>query len=154
MLPFKQPQETLLGAAVWVTLLSGAVLPGPDAGLAALLPHPCSHSWCLPLHWTHESATSGSTWFPLSPLAGGPEALLATSTLVPMDTLHSQTGGCSEQMVAGSGWGTGWGTWELPSTLQPPFPLLPTHWTHTHTQTHTHTHTHTHTEKRFSLDPA
>ena len=155
MLTFKQPQEILLGAAVWATLLSGAFLLGPDAGLSVLMPHPCSHSgWPpTPLN-THESVTFGSTWFPLSPLAGGPEALLATSTLVPMDTLNSQTGGCSEQMVAGSGWGTGWGTWELPSTLQPPFPLLPTQWTQTYTHTHTHTHTHTYTQKRFSLDPA
>ena len=142
MLTFKQPQEILLGAAVWATLLSGAFLLGPDAGLSVLMPHPCSHSgWPpTPLN-THESVTFGSTWFPLSPLAGGPEALLATSTLVPMDTLDSQTGGCSEQMVAGSGWGTGWGTWELPSTLQPPFPLLPTHWTQIYTHTHTHTET-------------
>ena len=153
MLTFKLPQEILLGAAVQVTVLSGGFLPGPDAGLATLMPHPCSHSWRPPTPLnTHESVAFSSTWFPLSPLAGGPEALLATSILVPMDTLSSQTGGCSEQMVAGSGWGTDWGTWELSSTLHPSVPHLPTHWTRTRTRTHTHTHTHTHT--RLSLDPA
>ena len=55
MLTFKQPQEILLGAAVWVTLLSGAFPPGLTLGCLCSCLHLALTADGLPLHWTHMS---------------------------------------------------------------------------------------------------
>ena len=76
MLTFKQPQEILLGAAVWVTLLSGAFPAGAWRWAACahastllsqrMASHSTEHTWVCHF-WFHFISTLPSGWWPQSP---------------------------------------------------------------------------------------
>ena len=75
MLLFTRPQVALLGTAVQGTALSGGFLWAPGRQAACAHVRPCSLSWLPPTPLdTHQSVTFGSTWFPLSLLAGSHKA--------------------------------------------------------------------------------